>query len=238
MTTAIPKRLQALSDADYAVFQRKLLPSVSAERIIGVRTPALRSLAKEMLKEGEADAFLAALPHPTFDENQLHAFILSELKDFERCLNEVKRFLPYVDNWATCDQLSPKSFRRHTSELPPHIGVSVEGLAEGGWLQSPHEYTVRFGIGMLMQHYLDDGTFAPCYLDAVAAIRRDEYYIRMMQAWYFATALAKQYDATLPILTTRRLGPWTHNRTIQKAIESFRITPEQKAALRALKVKG
>ncbi|MBO7497767.1 MAG: DNA alkylation repair protein [Bacteroidaceae bacterium] len=238
MTTDIPKRLQALSDADYAVFQRKLLPTISSERIIGVRTPALRGLAKEMLKEGEADDFLATLPHPTFDENQLHAFILSEMKNFPRCLSEVERFLPHVDNWATCDQLSPKSFRRHASEILPHIGVSVEGLAVGGWLQSPHEFTVRFGIGMLMQHFLDDDTFVPCYLDAVAAIRRDEYYIRMMQAWYFATALAKQYDATLPILTTRRLDPWTHNRTIQKAIESFRITSEQKAALRTLKVKS
>ncbi|MBR4434175.1 MAG: DNA alkylation repair protein, partial [Bacteroidaceae bacterium] len=168
------------------------------------------------------------LPHPTFDENQLHAFILSAMKDFGRCLGEVERFLPYVDNWATCDQLSPARFRRHKAELLPSIAA---------WMSAGHEYTIRFGIGMLMQHFLDGQDFQPRFLDDVARIRRDEYYIRMMQAWYFATALAKQYDATLPYIEQQRLERWTHNRTIQKAVESFRITPEQKAHLRSLKMK-
>lgn len=227
--TTIQNRLQVLSDTSYAAFQCKLIPTVSPERFIGVRTPALRNLAKELIRNGESDAFIASLPHPTFEENQLHAFILSELKNYECCLNEVERFLPYVDNWATCDQLSPKCFGRHTTDLLPHVDA---------WMKDEHEYTVRFGIGMLMQHYLDGDRFDPRFLDCVSSIRREEYYIRMMQAWYFATALAKQYDATLPILNNKRLDSWTHNRTIQKAIESYRITPEQKNYLKGLKVKG
>jgi len=223
---AMHERLAAMADDGYAAFQQKLIPSVAAERFIGVRTPALRELAKELIKSGEADAFIAILPHPTFDENQLHAFILSEMKDFRRCLGEVQRFLPYVDNWATCDQLSPRSFRRHKDELLPSVET---------WLTAAHEYSVRFGIGMLMQHFLDDGSFHPRFHDAVCAIHRDEYYIRMMQAWYFATALAKQHDATLPYLDGQHLAPWTHNRAIQKAIESRRITPEQKDFLRTLR---
>lgn len=223
----IGERLAAMADVGYAAFQQKLIPTVAAELFIGVRTPELRAYAKELIKSGEADAFIAVLPHPTFDENQLHAFILSELKDFRRCLDEVERFLPYVDNWATCDQLSPGSFRRHRDELLPAIRT---------WLGAAHEYAVRFGIGMLMQHFLDEGHFDTRFHDAVCAIRRDEYYIRMMQAWYFATALAKQYDATLPYLDGTHLAPWTHNRAIQKAIESRRITPEQKAFLKTLRL--
>ncbi|MBR4778955.1 MAG: DNA alkylation repair protein [Bacteroidaceae bacterium] len=224
----VSQHLRTLADDGYAAFQRKLLPNVSPERIVGVRTPLLRGLAKEMLKSGEAETFIAILPHPTFDENQLHAFILSAMKDFGRCLGEVERFLPYVDNWATCDQLSPSCFRRHKAKLLPAIAA---------WMSAGHEYTIRFGIGMLMQHFLDGQDFNPRFLDDVARIRRDEYYIRMMQAWYFATALAKQYDATLPYIEQQRLDRWTHNRTIQKAVESFRITPEQKAHLRSLKMK-
>ena len=224
----VAQQLHTLADDGYAAFQRKLLPNVSPERIVGVRTPLLRSLAKELLKSGEAEAFIATLPHPTFDENQLHAFILSALKDCRRCLGEVERFLPFVDNWATCDQLSPTCFRRHKAELLPAIAA---------WMNAEHEYTIRFGIGMLMQHFLDRPDFNPRFLDDVARIRRDEYYVRMMQAWYFATALAKQYDATLPYIEQQRLDRWTHNRTIQKAVESFRITTEQKAHLRSLKIK-
>ena len=224
----VAQQLHSLADDGYAAFQRKLLPNVSPERIVGVRTPLLRSLAKELLKSGEAEAFIATLPHPTFDENQLHAFILSAMKDCRRCLGEVERFLPFVDNWATCDQLSPTCFRRHKAELLPAIAA---------WMNAEHEYTIRFGIGMLMQHFLDCPDFNPRFLDDVARIRRDEYYVRMMQAWYFATALAKQYDATLPYIEQQRLDRWTHNRTIQKAVESFRITTEQKAHLRSLKIK-
>lgn len=221
------KSLETLSDEKYAAFQRKLIPTVAAEQIIGVRTPQLRALAKAMVKSGESEALVRTLPHRYFEENQLHAFILSAEKDFDACIREVDRFLPYVDNWATCDQLSPLCFAKHTSKLLPWVKR---------WMASEHEYTVRFGIGMLMRHYLDGG-FVPEYLETVAAIRRDEYYIRMMQAWYFATALAKQYPSTLPYIEQRRLPQWTHNKAIQKAVESYRITDEQKTYLKTLRWK-
>ncbi len=209
------ERLNALSDSSFAEFQRKLIPTVQPESVMGVRTPLLRALAKEMIKSGEAEAFLDRLPHRFFDENQLHAFILSEEKDFETCLERVSAFLPHVDNWATCDQMSPVVFRRHKKELAPVIRQ---------WLRSDHVYTVRFAIGMLMQHYLED-QFDPCYLEWVSDLRSGEYYVNMMIAWYFATALAKQYEAALPYIMQRRLPSWTHNKAIQKALESRRITP-------------
>ena len=229
-TGAVPvmERLKAMSDPSFADFQRKLIPTVVPETVLGIRTPDLRKLAKEMIKNGEAEAFLNRLPHPYFDENQLHAFILSEEKDFQRCLDRVSAFLPYVDNWATCDQLSPKAFKKHRKELLPVIRQ---------WLQAEHVYTVRFAIGMLMQHFLDDD-FDPRYLEWVSAVRSREYYINMMIAWYFATALAKQYETALPYIRDHRLSPWTHNKAIQKAVESYRITPEQKAELKACKTKG
>lgn len=218
------KSLETLSDEKYAAFQRKLIPTVAAEQIIGVRTPQLRALAKAMVKSGESEALVRTLPHRYFEENQLHAFILSAEKDFDACIREVDRFLPYVDNWATCDQLSPLCFAKNTKSLLPWVIR---------WMKSEREYTVRFGIGMLMRHFLDEG-FEPEFLDMVAAIRRDEYYIRMMQAWYFATALAKQYSATVPYIEQCRLPQWTHNKTIQKAVESYRISDEQKAYLKTL----
>ena len=221
----ILERLTALRDPAYGEFQRKLLPTVPPETIIGVRTPELRKLAKEMIKNGEAEAFLDQLPHAYFDENQLHAFILSEEKDFGRCLERISAFLPYVDNWATCDQTSPKAFKKHAAELLPAIGR---------WLQAKHVYTVRFAIGMLMEHFLD-AAFDPVYLEWVSNVRSEEYYINMMIAWYFATALAKQYDAALPYIRDRRLAPWTHNKAIQKAAESFRVPPERKAELKTYK---
>ena len=228
ITDEIWDELFRLQDAKYRDFLSKLIPTVPPERVIGIRTPALRAMAKQLGKREDIDAFLDELPHTYFDENQLHAFILSEMKDFAACLRAVNRFLPYVDNWATCDQLSPKVFRKHKPELL----VSVRK-----WIASGETYTVRFGVGMLMEHFLDDD-FDPAYLETVAAIRSEEYYVRMMIAWYFATALAKQYEAALPFLEGRRLDVWTHNKTIQKAVESYRITPEQKAFLRGLKVKG
>lgn len=218
------KSLNFFCDEKYAEFQRKLIPTVPAERIIGVRTPQLRALAKTMVKSGESKAFVRTLPHCYFEENQLHAFILSAEKDFDECIRGVDAFLPYVDNWATCDQLSPVCFAKNTKSLLPWVIR---------WMKSEREYTVRFGIGMLMRHFLDEG-FDPEFLDMVAAIRRDEYYIRMMQAWYFATALAKQYSATVPYIEQCRLPQWTHNKTIQKAVESYRITVEQKAYLKTL----
>ncbi|MBP5749268.1 MAG: DNA alkylation repair protein [Firmicutes bacterium] len=228
ITEEIRKDLFALQDIPYRDFQVKLFPGCDVSRFIGVRTPALRALAKEYGKRADAGVFLAALPHAYFDEDQLHAFMLENIRDFDRCMEAVEAFLPYVDNWATCDQLSPKAFRKEKQKLLEKIRA---------WLGSDRTYTVRFAIGMLMQHFLDED-FDPAYPPLVAQIRSDEYYVNMMIAWYFATALAKQYESALPYLTERRLDPWTHNKAIQKAVESRRITAEQKDFLRSLKVKG
>ena len=222
----ILQRLFALQDTEYQVFQCKLIPTVVPERIIGVRTPALRQYAKELTKRGEAEAFLAALPHRYFDENQLHAFLLSLGKDYAATLAGVEAFLPHVDNWATCDQLSPNVFRKHRAAL-------LEPIAR--WLASGETYTVRFGVGMLMQHYLDED-FDCAYPARVAELRSGEYYVNMMRAWYFATALTKQWNAALPYLEGRRLDDWTHNKAIQKALESYRVPDERKKYLRSLKI--
>lgn len=233
--TDIQARLFALQDKEYRDFQSKLIPTVPPETVIGVRTPALRALAKELRKNepGLVSAFLGDQPHVYFDENQLHAFLISLEKDIETCIAEVNAFLPYVDNWATCDQLSPKVFKKHKPELLDQIRV---------WMASDRAYTVRFGIGMLMQWFLDED-FAPDFPERVADVRfengdeTDEYYVNMMRAWYFATALAKQYDAVLPMIEAHRLDPWTHNKAIQKARESYRVPEERKAYLNTLKVK-
>ena len=224
----IRERLLSMQDQKYRDFQVKLIPSVPPETVTGVRTPDLRKLAKELQADGSADMLIQTLPHDCFEENQLHAFILSDMKDYSACLDAVTRFLPYVDNWATCDQMSPKVFRKHRNELLPHIRE---------WMDSGETYTVRFGIGMLMQHFLDDA-FDIAYPEMVAEIRSEEYYVNMMIAWYFATALAKQYEQVLPFLEQHRLDARTHNKAIQKSIESLRITPEQKAYLRSLKIRS
>ena len=226
-TAQIQKELFAMQDRKYRDFQAKLLPTIEPDSVIGVRTPALRKYAKELMKENEVQPFLEALPHQYFDENQLHAFLLSSVKDFDLCIAEVRRFLPYVDNWATCDQMSPKVFQKHREELLPSIRE---------WIASGETYTVRFGIGMLMQHFLEEA-YDPVYPEMVTAVRSEEYYVNMMIAWYFATALAKQYASILPYIEERRLEPWTHNKAIQKAVESYRITPEQKTYLKTLKIK-
>lgn len=223
----IEQRLFALQDRKYAAFQSKLIPTVSPETVIGVRTPALRAFAKELAKREDVSAFLAALPHRFFEENQLHAFILSLGKDYGETVRLLDAFLPFVDNWATCDQMSPKVFRKHRTELL----IEIER-----YLGSERPYTVRFGVGMLMEHYLDED-FRPEYPARVAALRSEEYYVNMMIAWYFATALAKQYDAALPYIEGRKLDVWTHNKAIQKAIESYRVPEETKEYLRTLKIK-
>ena len=223
---AVQARLFALRDPGYQAFEAKLIPTNPPERMIGVRTPALRALAKELSGSPEAAAFLEALPHGYFDENQLHAFLLSGGRSFPDVLGRVEAFLPYVDNWATCDQLSPRVFRTHKTELLPSVRR---------WLSSDRPYTVRFAVGMLMAHYLDDA-FDPAYPALVAALRSDEYYVSTMAAWYFATALAKQYDAVIGYLEERRLPVLTHNRAVRKAVESFRIPPERKAYLRSLRI--
>ena len=224
----IREELFRLQDKEYRDFQGKLILTGKKDGMIGVRTPALRKLAKEIGKREDVDVFLQDLPHRYFDEDQLHAFLLSEKKDFSQCMAGVCAFLPYVDNWATCDQMSPKVFKKHRPELLEQIRV---------WLASDQTYTVRFAIGMLMEHFLDED-FDPAYPAWVAGVWSEEYYIRMMAAWYFATALAKQYETALPFLEEKKLDPWTHNKAIQKSIESRRITPEQKEYLRGLKVRG
>ena len=225
---AIQEKLFALQDLNYRQFQAKLMPTVDPEQIIGVRMPALRKLAKELKGTAEAEAFLAALPHRYYDENNLHGLLLCARSGYEETVAGLEDFLPHVDNWATCDLLSPRAFRTHPPQLPGQLRR---------WLDSGDTYTVRFGLEMLMSFYLDE-CFRPEYLDWAAEVKSEEYYVRMMVAWYFATALAKQYDAALPYLTSRRLEQWTHNKTIQKAVESYRITPEQKDALRALRWKN
>ena len=221
------RKLYDLQDLKYRDMQIKIIPTVEPESVIGVRTPELKSIAKDILKDGNYKGFLEELPHRYFEENQLHAFIISGIKDLNECMEDLETFLPYVDNWATCDQMSPKIFRKHKDLLLTHI---IE------WIDSEKTYTVRFGVGMLMEHFLDDD-FDPEYPQLAAAVRSEEYYVNMMTAWYFATALAKQYDTVLPYIEQRRLTPWTHNKTIQKAVESYRITPEQKEYLRSLKVR-
>ena len=221
----IRDELFKMQDKKYRDFQIKLIPTVNPDNIIGIRTPELRKYAKELIKNNKHFSFLEDLPHKYFDENQLHAFIISELKCFDECISYVNKFLPYIDNWATCDQMSPKVFSKHHNELLEQIRV---------WIRSNKTYTIRFAIGMLMQHYLGD-YFKEEYLKLVSDIKSDEYYVKMMVAWYFATALSKQYDFAISYIENEKLDVWTHNKTIQKAIESYRITLEQKEYLRSLK---
>ena len=227
ITEEIRQSLFELQDIKYRDFRVKLIPGKDTETMIGVRTPELRKLAKQMLKREDIGEFLRDLPHRYFDEDQLHAFVISLEKDFGKCVAEVDAFLPFVDNWATCDQLSPKAFQKEPEKLLPHIHA---------WLRSGKTYTVRFAIGMLMQHFLGEN-FDISYADSVASVRSEEYYVNMMIAWYFATALAKQYDLILPYLEEKRLEDWVHNKAIQKSVESCRITEEQKAYLKTLKVR-
>ena len=225
ITDEIRTELKSLQDVKYREMQVRIIPTVKPESVVGVRTPELRRMAQKYAQAEDVDVFLNDLPHAFFEENQLHAFILSGMKDYAQCLRELNRFLPCVDNWATCDQMSPKVFRKHRKEL-------LNSIRE--WIRSKEPYTIRFGIGMLMEHYLDED-YDPVYPEMAAAVRSGEYYVNMMTAWYFATALAKQYDAVLPYIEEHRLDDWTHNKAIQKAIESYRIAPERKDYLRTLK---
>ena len=221
----IQKTLFSMQDKKYAAFQAKLTPNLTLEDFIGVRTPDLKKFAKQLYKEGDYQEFLNDLPHKYFDENQLHAFIIAEIKDYDTCIKEVNNFLPYVNNWATCDQLSPKSFKKNKDKLLKEIKV---------WIKSKETYTVRFAIGNLMRHYLEED-YDVKYPEMVSKVKSDEYYINMMIAWYFATALAKQYDSVLTYVTDNKLDVWTHNKTIQKAVESDRITSQQKDYLKSFK---
>lgn len=224
---AVFQRLSELSDPTYRDFHAGLIPNISPETILGVRVPALRKLARELRGSAEAQEFMAALPHEYYDENCLHGLLINDIRDFGATVSALDAFLPYVDNWAVCDLISPHSFKSRPPELAAHVRR---------WLESSHSYTVRFGIGVLMSFYLDVG-FEPAQLEAVAERCCEEYYVNMMVAWYFATALAKQPEAALPYIENRRLSRWTHNKAIQKSIESRRIPDETKAYLKTLRWK-
>ncbi len=229
--TDIEKRVQArlfeLQDLAYRDFHSKLMPTVPKEKIIGVRVPELRKFAKEFGKTTDAKEFLKILPHKYYEEDNLHAFLTEQIKDFDECVSALDSFLLYVDNWATCDMMSPKVFKNNTEKLLPKIEK---------WLISDYVYQVRFAIGMLMKFYLDEN-FDERYLHLVASVKSDEYYINMMIAWYFATALAKQWKKTVPYIENKVLDKWTHNKAIQKSVESYRITDEKKEYLKKYKIK-
>lgn len=218
-------KLFALADKTYGDFSARLLPTISRDKVIGVRTPELRQIATWVVKNGLKDDFFRELPHIFYEEKNIHAFIIEKIKDYNECIGEINVFLPYVDNWATCDQLNPKCFKGK-KELMINIRE---------WIASDHVYTVRFGIGMIMKHFLDEN-FDPCYLKSVADIKSDEYYINMMIAWFFATALTKQYDCAIEFFRDGKLNKDTHNKAIRKAMESYRIPPETKEYLRTLKM--
>ncbi|MBE5865124.1 MAG: DNA alkylation repair protein [Lachnospiraceae bacterium] len=225
----IQQQLFDLQDEEYKAFHSKLMPTIHPDVIIGVRTPALRKLAKTLLKTNATDIreFMSVLPHTYYEENNLHAFCIEGIRDYDECIRALDLFLPFVDNWATCDCMVPKILAKYPEHLLPQINK---------WLDSEHTYTVRYAMGLLMRYFLDE-QFKEEYLALVAGVESEEYYINMMRAWYFATALAKQYDTTLPWLIENRLDIWTHNKTIQKAVESYRITKEQKDYLKTLKRK-
>lgn len=227
MTEEIQKQLFGFQNLEYQSFHSKLIPNIDPGTIIGVRIPILRKYAKQLSKEKDVRVFLHTLPHDYYEENNLHGFLIELIKDYDQCIEEIDRFLPYVDNWATCDIIRPKVFKKHLPQL-------LEKIRE--WIASDHTYTIRFGIEMLMSFYLDDA-FEEEYLQMVAEIRSEEYYVNMMIAWYFATALAKQYESAICYLEHPCMDVWTHNKAIQKAIESNRITKEQKDYLRSLKIR-
>ena len=223
--TKLQKQLFELQDLKYRDFHSKLMPETDKETVIGIRTPVLRKFAKEFAGTSEAEAFLRQLPHRYYEENNLHMMLITGIKDYEKCMEEIQRFLPCIDNWATCDYPAPKCFARHKDQV----------LEEAKrWISSGETYVIRYGIGMLMRLFLDED-FSSEYLEMAAADQSQEYYVNMMIAWYFATALAKQWDATVPYIEHHKLPDWVHRKTIQKAVESYRITPEQKEYLKGFR---
>ena len=222
----VEKQLFEMQDLKYRDFHAGLMPNIDKNRIIGVRTPQLRKFAKEYGKTENAKTFLTVLPHQYYEENNLHGLLIEQIKEYDSALDELERFLPYIDNWATCDMLAMKVVKKH-------LDLFIKKIYQ--WLESKHTYTIRFAIGMLMRYYLED-TFKIGYARKVAEIRSEEYYVNMMRAWYFATALAKQYEQVIPFLEEREMDAWTHNKTIQKSVESYRISPKQKEYLITLKI--
>lgn len=228
ITEEIRQRMTELRDPVYAQFQLKLMPGIREEQVLGIRMPMVRQLAKDYAKDPRIGEFLEELPHKYYDEYNLHGAILCLSRDYDETVKRLDAFLPYVDNWATCDLLRPKAFAKNPDRLTADIDR---------WLESGETYTVRFAMEMLMTFYLDDA-FDPKYPERLSRIRSGEYYVNMMLSWYYATALAKQWESILPYLTEHRLAPWVHNKTIQKAIESYRIPEERKAMLRTLRIKN
>ena len=223
--TKLQKQLFELQDLKYRDFHSKLMPETDKETVIGIRTPVLRKFAKEFAGTSEAEAFLRQIPHRYYEENNLHMMLITGIKDYEKCMEEIQRFLPCIDNWATCDYPAPKCFARHKDQV----------LEEAKrWISSGETYVIRYGIGMLMRLFLDED-FSSEYLEMAAAVQSQEYYVNMMIAWYFATALAKQWDATVPYIEQHKLSDWVHRKTVQKAVESYRITPEQKEYLKGFR---
>ena len=223
--TKLQKQLFELQDLKYRDFHSKLMPETDKKTVIGIRTPVLRKFAKEFAGTSEAEAFLRQLPHRYYEENNLHMMLITGIKDYEKCMEEIQRFLPCIDNWATCDYPAPKCFARHKDQV----------LEEAKrWISSGETYVIRYGIGMLMRLFLDED-FSSEYLEMAANITSEEYYVNMMIAWYFATALAKQWDATVPYIEQHKLSDWVHRKTVQKAVESYRITPEQKEYLKGFR---
>ena len=223
--TKLQKQLFELQDLKYRDFHSKLMPETDKETVIGIRTPVLRKFAKEFAGTSEAEAFLRQLPHRYYEENNLHMMLITGIKDYEKCMEEIQRFLPCIDNWATCDYPAPKCFARHKDQV----------LEEAKrWISSGETYVIRYGIGMLMRLFLDED-FSSEYLEMAAAVQSQEYYVNMMIAWYFATALAKQWDATVPYIEQHKLSDWVHRKTVEKAVESYRITPEQKEYLKGFR---
>lgn len=218
----IQKHLFELQDMAYRDFHSRLMPGIDKETIIGIRVPVLRKYAKSIAGTELSEKFIKELPHRYYEENNLHMMLITRIKDYDRCLLEIERFLPYIDNWATCDFPAPKCFENHKEDLLPVIKR---------WIASSETYTIRYGIGMLMRLYLD-ADFDPEYVRIVAEVKSDEYYVNMMIAWYMATALAKQWDAVIPYIEEHRMSDWVHRKTIQKAVESYRITDEQKRYLK------
>lgn len=225
-SNTIRERLLALGEPGYRDFTAKLIPTVDPSVIIGVRVPLMRALVRKLAGTPEADAFLREIPHLYYEENTLHGILIGRIGEYERTIEAIDRFLPYVDNWATCDTMSPKVFGKHHAELASKIPE---------WIHSDHAYTIRFGVGMRMAHFLGED-YDPSIAEEAASIASDDYYVKMMVAWFFATALAVRYDDILPVLESERLPAWTHNKTIQKAVESYRITDEQKRYLKTLRI--
>ena len=223
--TRLQQQLFVLQDEEYRDFHSKLMPNISKEDVIGIRVPVLRKFAKEFAKSDEKEKFLKELPHRYYEENNLHMMLLVEMKDYDGCMQEMERFLPYINNWATCDFPAPKCFEKHKKDVLEHIKI---------WIKSSQTYTVRYAIGMLMRLFLEDD-FSAEYPQMVAEVSSEEYYINMMIAWYFATALAKQWDAVIPYIEQRKLSPWVHRKTIQEAVESDRITSGQKEYLKSFR---